>query len=126
MLWVLIIYHVEFDTVFDCGSVPSRSVEIKAMITGIHYNGIILYIHHSISNHLQIDCLFKSLLKLTAKNSKLCFLAICEGIYSPDSKVHGANMGPTWVLLAPDGPHVGPINFAIWEVTNVFSSTKGQ
>ena len=26
----------------------------------------------------------------------------------PDSKVHGANMGPTWVLLAPDGPHVGP------------------
>ena len=25
----------------------------------------------------------------------------------PDSKVHGANMGPTWVLLAPDEPHVG-------------------
>ena len=32
----------------------------------------------------------------------------------PDSKVHGANMGPTWVLLAPDGPHVGPMNLAIW------------
>ena len=31
----------------------------------------------------------------------------------PDSKVHGANMGPTWVLPAPDGPHVGPMNFAI-------------
>ena len=25
---------------------------------------------------------------------------------SPDSKVRGANMGPTWVLLAPGGPHV--------------------
>ena len=24
-----------------------------------------------------------------------------------------ANMGPTWVLLAPDGPHVGPMNLAI-------------
>ena len=23
----------------------------------------------------------------------------------PDSKIHGANMGPTWVLSAPDGPH---------------------
>ena len=23
----------------------------------------------------------------------------------PDSKVHGANMGPTWDLSAPDGPH---------------------
>ena len=32
----------------------------------------------------------------------------------PDSKVHGANMGPTWVLSAPDGPHVGPMNLAIW------------
>ena len=31
----------------------------------------------------------------------------------PDSKVYGANMGPTWVLSAPDGPHVGPMNFAI-------------
>ena len=33
--------------------------------------------------------------------------------YIPDSKVHGANMGPTWVLSAPDGPHVGPMNLAI-------------
>ena len=31
----------------------------------------------------------------------------------PDSKVRGANMGPTWVLSAPDGPHVGPMNLAI-------------
>ena len=23
----------------------------------------------------------------------------------PDSNVHGANMEPTWVLSAPDGPH---------------------
>ena len=29
------------------------------------------------------------------------------GLYNvfPDSKVHGAYMGPTWVLSAPDGPH---------------------
>ena len=33
----------------------------------------------------------------------------------PDSKVYGANMGPTWVLLSPGGPHVGPMNLAIWE-----------
>ena len=31
----------------------------------------------------------------------------------PDSKVHRANMGPTWVLTAPYGPHVGPMNLAI-------------
>ena len=34
------------------------------------------------------------------------------GTNYPDIKVHGANMGPTWVLSAPDGPHVGPMNLA--------------
>ena len=32
-----------------------------------------------------------------------------------DSKVHGANMGPTWGRQDPCGPHVGHVNFAIWE-----------
>ena len=31
----------------------------------------------------------------------------------PDNKVHGVNMGPTWVLSALVGPHVGPMNLAI-------------
>ena len=34
----------------------------------------------------------------------------------PDSKVHGANMGPIWGRQDPDGPHVGPMNFAIWVI----------
>ena len=34
----------------------------------------------------------------------------------PDSKVHRANMGPTWVLSAPDGSHVGPMNLAMRDV----------
>ena len=33
----------------------------------------------------------------------------------PDSKVHGANMGPIWGWHDPDGPHVGPMNLAFWE-----------
>ena len=31
-----------------------------------------------------------------------------------DSKVYGANMGPTWGRQDPGGPHVGPIYLAIW------------
>ena len=31
----------------------------------------------------------------------------------PDSNVQGANMGPTWVLSAPDGPYDGPMNLAV-------------
>ena len=34
----------------------------------------------------------------------------------PDSKVHWANMGPTWTLPAPDGPHVGPMNLAFRDI----------
>ena len=30
-----------------------------------------------------------------------------------DSMVHGADMEPTWILSASDGPHVGPMNLAI-------------
>ena len=32
----------------------------------------------------------------------------------PDSTVHGANMGPIWGRQDPGGPHVGPMNLAIW------------
>ena len=39
----------------------------------------------------------------------------------PDSKVHGANMGPTWDLSAPDGPHVGPMNLASRDDAHVAS-----
>ena len=34
----------------------------------------------------------------------------------PGSKVHGANMGPIWCRQDPGGPHVGPMNLAIWDV----------
>ena len=33
----------------------------------------------------------------------------------PDSRVYGAYyMGPIWDRQDPDGPHVVPMNFAIW------------
>ena len=38
----------------------------------------------------------------------------------PDSKVHGANMGPTWVLSAPGEPHVGPMNLTIWDISHIY------
>ena len=39
---------------------------------------------------------------LSAACGKVKFLIIT------DSKVHGANLGPTWVLSAPDGPMLAP------------------
>ena len=37
----------------------------------------------------------------------------------PDSKVHGANMGPIWGRHDPYGPHIGPMNL----VTRYWIST---
>ena len=37
-------------------------------------------------------------------------------IHIPDSKVHGANMGPTWGRQDPGGPQIGPMNFGIWDI----------
>ena len=42
----------------------------------------------------------------------------------PDDKVHEPNMGPTWVLSAPDGPPDDPMNLAI-RVQNE-GNTKGK
>ena len=35
-------------------------------------------------------------------------------ILIPDSKVYGASMGPNWGRQDPGGPHVGPMDLAIW------------
>ena len=42
----------------------------------------------------------------------------------PDSKVHGANMGPIWGRQDPGGPHVGPMNFAIWDILMFISELQ--
>ena len=58
------------------------------------------------------------------------FLLILTLFHFPDSKIHGANMGPTWVLSSPGGPHDGPMNLAIRVVNEMnyivpFTKTKG-
>ena len=44
---------------------------------------------------------------------------------SQNSKVHVANMGPSWVLPAPAWPHVGPMKFVI-RVTNIVQSIRHE
>ena len=44
----------------------------------------------------------------------------------PDSKVHRANMGPIWGWQDPGGPHVGPMNFAIWVIIHSLTLAKGH
>ena len=41
----------------------------------------------------------------------ICTRYLCD--LTPDSKVHGVNMGPIWGRQGPCEPHVGPMNSAI-------------
>ena len=52
------------------------------------------------------------------KNTRrdLAWFHISMYIIIPDNKDHEAYMGPTWVLSAPGGPHVGPMNLAIRDI----------
>ena len=43
-----------------------------------------------------------------------------------DSKVHGVNMGPIWGRQDQGGPHVGPVNFAIWVATYLVNNITEQ
>ena len=49
---------------------------------------------------------YHSIYPIIAKNIR--YLGWDQGawhsFHDPDSKVHGANMGPNWVMSAPDGP----------------------
>ena len=40
------------------------------------------------------------------------FVDVIQMAPDPDSKVHGAIMGPIWGRQDPGGPHAGPVNFA--------------
>ena len=55
----------------------------------------------------------------------ISFTSPLKMMHNPDSKVPGANMGPIWGRQDRGGPHVGPMNFAIWELTYMVSCPLG-
>ena len=56
------------------------------------------------------------------ENNTIAFRHLTADIY-PDSKVHGANMGPIWDRQDPGGPHVGHMSFAIWDIHSEHDSS---
>ena len=102
-------------------SIPSRrAIRLDFELTNIHLIVQFQTIYWSVVNNWEF-CRKLSMLK---RDHTVSWVNIAETGQSPcwdihhieavpDSKVHGANMGPTWVLSAQDGLHVGPMNLAI-------------
>ena len=97
--------------------VPGGHLNIKMssyQYQGSHYKDKTiswLSYHYNGNAHTWKDCLLYWDRALIAINSHSVVKKLRHTF--PDNKVHGANMGPTWVLSAPDGPHVGPMELAI-------------
>ena len=73
----------------------------------------ILYVQRTNEAHVSALCFPKLLIAAMSCISSRQHTIDDATDISPDSKDHGTNMGPTWVLSAPDRPHVGPLNLAI-------------
>ena len=80
----------------------------SACVHAVHENtqsyNQILHLTHCYKNRYLV--IYVLIIVLAPKHTKRC----------PDSKVHGANMGPVWGRQDPGGPHVGPLNFIIWVI----------
>ena len=96
-------------------------------INGLWWHIILHYtIHHIMTSSPEPWDFRKSCCHLTKIHSWTSSTTIITRIYNTDSKVHGTNMGPIWGWQDPGGPHVGPMNFVIWEVSRFWSSTNSR
>ena len=88
--------------------VVQRAKVIVLTYSKVDYNG-----YH---NHKLVRSINGSQVVYTncAKHCESAWVAELEDRTSHDGKVRGVNMGSTWVLAAPGGPHVGPTYLAIW------------
>ena len=68
----------------------------------------------SVRANLQIYKPWYPIVTMVQRNPTITAITITQ--ITPDSKVHGANMGPIWGRQDPGGPRIGPMNFAIWDV----------
>ena len=76
---------------------------------------------HSWSSQNTLLNVVSNYLQDTKMNEMHSLTSIFQIFPIPNNKNHGANMGPTWVLSAPDGPNVGPMNLAIRDITMIYT-----
>ena len=106
------------------GSYSHNAFMFRSPITKHNYIAFSLTIHQSCCNKwwkMNIQASFLTIILVNNKYIGIVKIPEVSKVVKPrddagslpDSKFHGANMGSTWVLSAPDGPHVGPMNLAI-------------
>ena len=70
---------------------------------------------HAFSGGRKPSLLVSLPVAVSAIHSRISPIHMTNNRGNPDSKVHGANIGPTWILSVPSESHVDPINLAVRE-----------
>ena len=103
-----------------CLALSSRHDLAKENVHALHYHIVIVNIKKKSSMQNMFQMYLSLFIKISLGKSSNSFIqasddhALNLADIDPDSKVHGANMGPIWGRRDPGGPHVGTMNFAIW------------
>ena len=63
---------------------------------------------------MKFNLIFIDIVIKTGADSPHVYMKPEPELSFPESKVHEANMGTIWGRQNPSGPHVGPMNIAIW------------
>ena len=110
-------------------SMPHKWMKVYLLIWPLQDQDVAVVLIVSSQTHFRDGCMEHFLLVKSADTDpkqSLNYTHFCAklgyGYYGwsvwsinyPDSKVLGANVGPIWGRQDPGGPHVGPMNFAIY------------
>ena len=93
---------------------PCRSVAHLCGIDWLHGIGGV-FLHRGTISTICVNSVFTNDEKMQIDSYVFTINFSTYRVTNPVSKVHGANMGPSWGLQDPSGPYVSPMNFAIWE-----------
>ena len=97
-----------------------RHARILYIITASQYSNIYndwMTLMMAYLNHFPMHEIIFNFISFKPKQIlNISYSGVLSLYHNSASKVHGASMGPTWDLSAPDGPHVGPMNLAFGEV----------
>ena len=99
--------------IYDSCAMLALYVSIKFLLTILLIVSLEVYLKWILN---QIILIFIKEIIFQTVQALWCKMVVFTAFYlygSHINKAHGANMGPTLVLSAPDEPHVGPMNLAI-------------
>ena len=100
-----------------CLCIDVLTLPFEGIIVLVKWNNNCCDLGQAATNFIKDFCSISREIPFRPKqNSDVIFAIAATSCATPNSKVHRAKIGPTWILSAPCGPHFGPINLAARDI----------